>query len=125
MIVAMAVSLEFPYRFNQLNLLSKKTLRPRSPASVRTLERAVVRVHDFARLLIIAPRPRVAANRDDARRPWKRALKACSYSMNVGQSPGVRKLVFPVMRRPCSLRRAHAPAIKYGTIAATSSLRLR
>jgi hypothetical protein len=22
-----------PYRFNQLNLLSKKTLRPRSPAS--------------------------------------------------------------------------------------------
>jgi hypothetical protein len=23
----------------------------------------------------------------------ERALKACSYSMNVGQSPGVRKLV--------------------------------
>ena len=56
----MAVSLGVPYRFNQLNLLSKKTLRP------RPLERAVVRVHDFARLLIIAPRPRVAANRDDA-----------------------------------------------------------
>jgi hypothetical protein len=30
MIVAMAVSLGVPYRFNQLNLLSKKTLRPRS-----------------------------------------------------------------------------------------------
>src|SRR3546814_9812286 len=61
---------------------SMKSIRPRNhlPVGVRPFEHAVVREHDFAHLLIIALRQRIAAKRDDA--PAAEARGRCLFVLH-------------------------------------------
>ena len=105
-----------PYPFDQVTTCSQNPRKLRDgehlPESVQALQRAVVRVHDFAHLLVIALRSRVAAKRDDApaiaargrgvlvlheRRPVARHEKA--------RIPGDAKAVVALRERPLFLAR--------------------
>jgi hypothetical protein len=68
-VISLKAVLKIPLRFNQVTTCSQSQEtwdHEHLPRGVQTLQRAVVRVHDFTHLVIIAVGQVAAAKRDDA-----------------------------------------------------------